>query len=157
MTGDKILDKLRGKLTSVPTKAEDLVYILSLIRKVLESDNKPEHYSVLNFYCNLALHIKITKPPQIVVKKLRNIASGKSYSDSIVGFSDLQVSLKDFFDEYNLPNFYKTSTTDERKRLQSLFLEIYSDVPILLENTTRYKVVIERIGDQECTISYTEI
>lgn len=144
MGRSQILEKLSQKLVSIPKSEEDVVWVLSRIRKILEIDNHPDKYQILNFYCNLSLHSKISTPPKIVKEKLQKIADGLDYGHSIIGFGDLQNQLLIFFTEYNLPNFYAKSTSQERSHLHKVLLSIYQETPILISyRDTKYKVVVD--------------
>jgi hypothetical protein len=148
----QILEKLSQKLKSVPESEESVVYILSRIRKILEIDDHPEKYQILNFYCNLALHSKIDHPPKIVQEKLARIADGTDYGQSMIGFGDLRDQFLKFFIEHNLPNFYERSTPKERKHLYQLLLNIYDETPIYTQyRDAKYRVEVDVNG----TISFS--
>jgi hypothetical protein len=155
MSQIQLLEKLTRKLSSVPQTEEDIVFILSRIRKVLELNEKPERYQILKFYCDLALHPIIDRPPQVIKDMLEKVAAGKSYDNTIVGFDDLQGQLREFFQEFNLPNFYISSTPEERKKLYDILLDIYHDTPIITKYLGRnYEVKIIKVGSSEGTISF---
>jgi len=143
----EILNKLSNKLKSVPRSEEDIIYILSRIRKILEISNHPEKYSILNFYCNLSLHPKITKTPKIVSERMREILSGKSPQASIIGIADFQIQFKEFVKEYNLPDFYLKSSSEERKNFNKIFWDVLSDTPIKIENVVEYDVILKKESD----------
>lgn len=145
--GEKeILDKLLGKLQSVPRSEEDIVYILSRVRKVLEINNHPEKYSVLNFYCNLALHSKIDRPPKKISDMLTRVHTGNDYSKSIIGFEDFHKQLREFLTEHNLPNFYLKATVTDVQRFNRLLNAIYSYTPIITEVVAKYQTNIDENG-----------
>ena len=73
MSKIQILEKLSTKFQTIPSSEEDVVYVLSRIRKVLEMHDYPEKYSILNFYCNLALHSRIDRYPRIVEDMLKRV------------------------------------------------------------------------------------
>ena len=138
----KILEKLSNKLKSAPASEEDAVYILSRIRKILEIDDFPEKYSILNFYCNLALHSRIDRFPKKVSDMLQRVRRGTDYSNSIVNFTDFHAQLKDFLKEYDLPNFYKNYKIGNFNKLLNA---IYSDTPITLR-CVEYEIKIDSNG-----------
>lgn len=150
--GEKeIKDKLQRKLNSVPEDEEDVVYILSRIRKILEIEDYPEKFAILNFYCNLALHSKITKPPKIVVKKLKEIQDGSGdYPKTFfeVTLSDFHNQLKEFCMDYGLSNFY--SDEEQKKNLASfnnLLIDVFSHTPIRIEYIEGFNFTISRTED----------
>ena len=150
--GEKeIKDKLQKKLTSIPEDEEDVVYILSRIRKILEIEDYPEKFAVLNFYCNLTLHSKITKPPKIVVEKLKEIQSGsgdypKTFFD--VTLFDFHNQLNEFCKDYGFSSFY--SNEEQKKNLLSfnnLLIDVFSHTPIRIEYVEGFNFTISRTKD----------
>lgn len=146
MGKEEVLNKLSNKFQTIPKSEEDAVYILSRVRKALELDNHPEKYSVLNFYCNLALHSKISNPPKKVSDMLERIRTGSDYSNSIIGFTDFHGQLRDFLAEHNLPNFYSTASFSSIQNFNKILNSIYSHTPIITEVITRYQTSIDENG-----------
>ena len=143
----QILEKLSSKLNSAPTSEEGVVYILSRIRKILEIRAKeihdnPKKYSILNFYCNLALHSRIDRYPKKVADMLKRVTEGTDYSNSIVNFTDLHALLSEFLNEYELPNFYKNCKISDFNKILNA---IYSDTPIILR-AVEYEITIDKDG-----------
>jgi len=138
----QILDKLSKKFKSAPTSEEDAVYILSRIRKILEIDDHPERYSILNFYCNLALHSRIDDHPKKVADMLLRVHKGTDYSNSIINFIDFHAQLQNFLKEYNLPNFYEGYKISDFNKILNA---IYSDTPIILK-AIEYEIKIGENG-----------
>lgn len=153
MANKQILEKLAEKLKTVPVSESDVVYILSIIRKVLEINNYPEAYSALNFYCNLALHPKIDRLPKSISDMLVRIKDGgtnpKAYSNSIIGFEDLHQQLISFLKEYNLSDIIYTEEYGVKK-FNKLLLGIYSDTPIILTIEEKFEIVIDEEGGISC-------
>ena len=149
MGKEQILQKLSIKLQHSPISEEDVVYILSRIRKILETNNYPKKYTVLNFYCNLALHSKIGRPPKEVSDKLRDIQEDTDLTAdySMTYFGDFHAQLENFLTDYDLPNFYDN---DSRKaNFNKLLYAIYSDTPIIIEGVTRYKIIYRDDGTMD--------
>jgi hypothetical protein len=126
----QIIEKLTKKFEKSPASEEDVVYVLSRIRKILEINDYPEKFSILNFYCNLALHSRIDRYPKQVQEMLLRVHKGEELSNSIINFMDLHNQLYTFSVEYSLPNWSeKYKVNDFNKLLNS----IYSDTPITLK------------------------
>lgn len=142
----EILKKLTDKFRHIPKSEEDAVYVLSRVRKILELDGHPEKYSILNFYCNLALHSKITRPPKIVIERLEKIRAGSDYSNSIVGFADFHGQLKAFLVEHKLPNFYEIASESDVQDFNRVLNSVYSHTPIVTEVVTKYQTSIDKNG-----------
>jgi len=130
MAQPQILEKLSKKLASAPTSEENVVYILSLIRKIIEMADFPKKYCILNFYCNLALHSRIDKAPKKVLDMLQRVHEGTDYSNSIINFMDFHRQLQEFLKENNIPNFYRNCKIEN---FNKLLVAIYSDTPITLK------------------------
>ena len=159
MAKNQIKDKLAEKLVTAPATEEDLVYVLSKIRKILELDNYPEDHSTLNFYCNLALHATITRrlPPK-VLDSMQKIIKGEDYSGTMVAnFIDFHVELQSFMDAYELPNFYPKSTSEEKDLLFSILLDLFSETPVKIDFSDKWELRIEKISSREGTFHFTQI
>ncbi len=137
----EIVEKLHKKFQTPPTSEEDVVYVLSRIRKLLESKNYPAEFSVLIFYCNLALHVRIDKYSKDVENMLERISIGSDVSDSIINFYDFHRQIKEFAQRYNLPEWiYKINDFNK------LLNEIYSDTPIIIKKISEYKITVSKNG-----------
>lgn len=140
-----ILHKLSEKLQTIPTTEEDIVYILSRVRKILEAENHPEKYSILNFYCNLALHTKIERVPKGLARELKRVHDNLEYSHPFFGYPDLHKQLCEFIEEHSLPSFYELPGFQGRK-FTELLNSIYSDTPVFVNIITKYKAVVNKDG-----------
>lgn len=154
MAREQILEKLTEKLKTVPISEPDVVYILSRIRKILEIDNRPEAFSTLNFYCNLALHSKIDhRLPKSVFDMFVRIKNGgldpKAYTNSIIGLEDFHKQLKNFLKDHNLPDTIYTEKYGVKK-FNKLLFDIYSDTPITLTIEEKFEIVIDKEGGILC-------
>jgi hypothetical protein len=139
----QIIEKLSKKLESAPKSEEDIIYVLSRIRKILEINNHPEKYSTLNFYCNLALHSKIDRCPYKITSMLQRVCEGTDYSNSIINFMDFHRQLHAFIVDYELPDFYENY---DIKTFNKILNEIYSDTPIIIESTNKLEIIINNNG-----------
>ena len=147
--GEKeIKDKLLEKLKCIPETEEDIVYILSRVRKILESRNHPEKYSILNFYCNLTLHTKITNAPKIITDELKKFHAGFGNTVMFNGsFTDFHNQLETLLGDEGISNFYPL---DERiqKKINEILIDIWSHTPIRIDYTESYDVSIEGTTDE---------
>lgn len=60
MARDAIIEKVNRELTKDITSEVQVVYIMAEIRKLLERDRTKPAYPSLNFYCNWALHTRLS-------------------------------------------------------------------------------------------------
>ena len=143
MGQEQILEKLTNRLTTVPATETDVVYILSRIRKILEQKKYPEKYCRLNFYCNLALHSKIDRPPKSIKDLLWGIKNGGP-NNSIFEFTNqLHEQLREFIKEFGLPDtIYKEP--HGVKHFNQLLFGIYSDTPIIININKRVEVIFNK-------------
>lgn len=146
-----ILSKLSNKLQSVPTSEEDIIYILSRIRKILEAENYPDKYSLLNFYCNLALHTKIERVPKELAREIRRVHDNLEYIHPFFGYPDLHKQLDEFIREHKFPNFYELPGF-RGKDFMDLLNSVYSDTPVFVSVVTKYKAVVNKDGSITGTI-----
>ncbi|MDD4332951.1 MAG: hypothetical protein PHT51_02455 [Patescibacteria group bacterium] len=137
----QILEKLSKKFGIAPSSEEDIVYALSRIRKVLEMQGHPEKYSILNFYCNLALHSEIERCPKIIEDMFIRVDNGE-YSNSIINFIDFHNQLVEFSREFGLPNWSGSYKISEFNRFLN---SIFSDTPITLKRVA-FEIVIDANG-----------
>ncbi len=141
-----ILTKLSKKLQTVPSSEEDIVYILSRIRKFLEIKNHPAKYSILNFYCNFALHTKIDKIiPKELGQELKRVHDNLEYNHPFLGYPKLHEQMVEFMREYSLPNFY-THPDFKGREFTEILNSIYSDTPVIVSFVTQYKAVVNKDG-----------
>ena len=142
-----ILTKLRTKFVSVPENEEDIIFILSRVRKILDQDNQGlnSKYGILRFYCNLALHTHIDKVPEALGEELRRVHDSQSPHHPFYGYDDLHTQFQEFITEYNLPNFYENQ--DFRgQRFVELLNSIYSDVPVTVSVVKKYQAIVNSNG-----------
>lgn len=138
----QIIEKLSKKFATEPLSEEDIVYALSKIRKTLEIHGHPQKFSVLNFYCNLALHSRIDRYPQAVEDMLVRAHKGENLSDSIINFTDFHRQIKEFAKEYGLPNW---GDYYEINKFNKFLNSIYSDTPITLRRVD-FEITVDNNG-----------
>lgn len=149
MVKSQILDKLSNKMVEDSLSESDVVYILSRVRKILEMEESKNIYSVLNFYCNFALHYKIDRVPEKIKNMLIKIKNGGSnpdnYTNSIIDFGDFRQDFEKFIEEHNLPNYIYKRKYGARD-FNKLLISIYSDTPIELKLKEEYVITIDASG-----------
>lgn len=145
MGRSQIFEKLSRKLEEPFLSESDVVYILSRVRKILEIDKKKKDKSVLNFYCNLALHSGINDVPKQILESLIRIKDGTDYSNSIIGFEDFHKEFKTFLKENKLPESIYTTEKCVRE-FNKLLLDIFSDTPIILILKNKYQITLNSNG-----------
>ena len=143
-----LLTKLSNKLGTVPTSEEDIIYILSRVRKILELENHPSEYAVLNFYCNLALHAKIDQriPKEISEGIIKSHTDFKlQHPHPFLGYPHFHKQLAKFSSGHKLPDFYKLNNF-KMTRFIELLNSIYSDTPVIVDVTTQYQAIVNKGG-----------
>ena len=148
MSKPDVLTKLSNKLQSTPTSEEDLIYILSRARKILELEDHPDEFAVLNFYCNLALHTKIDQriPKEIAEGIIRSHTDYKGeHPHPFLGYPHFHKQFGRFLTDHQLPNFYKFKDFNIVKFID-LLNSIYSDTPVVVNLITQYKAVVNKDG-----------
>ena len=156
MEKSQIIKKLDVKFQREISSEEDVIYILSRIRKILEIENIKSSYDILNFYCNFALHSRIDHvPPKIknMFVKMKNdgLNQKNGYTGLIIEFEDFHKDLKRFMKEKELSNcLYEKE--GEVEKFNELLTAIYSDTPvtIILE---KYLAIIDYMGGVTVTKS----
>lgn len=150
----EVKDKLIRKLASVPSTEEDVVYVLSRIRKVIEMDGKKKEDAVLNFYCNLTLHCRIDCVPAAVRQKLVGMIAGESYRGSVIGFEEFHSALRGFLDRHGLPNFYFKATSVEIRGFNSALLDVWSHTPVWVKGIDNYEMVLRKTTQETLDIEF---
>lgn len=143
----EILEKLKSKFASVPQDEEDIVFILSRVRKILDQDGHglESKYGILRFYSNLALHTHIDKVPEALGKELKSVHDNQSPYHPLYGYNDLHSQLQAFMKEYQLPDFYENSGFIGDK-FTALLNSVYSDTPITVHAVKKYQVLVNLDG-----------
>src|SRR3989344_2204248 len=131
-----ILTKLKNKFASIPKNEEDIIFILSKVRKILDQDSHglESKYGILRFYCNLALHTHIDKVPKELGDEIKRVYDNKSSHHPLYGYNDLHFQLQKFINEYKLPDFYENPDF-QGEEFTGLLNSIYSDTPVTVSAT----------------------
>ena len=118
MTRDAILEKLTDILNTPPRDGRDVIYGLVKIRKMIEHDAQASYYWVLRFFCDWALHTKLTRDlaqriMTILDERLGHHVQGAPESlDSdgmaweLFSFTLFVRQLLDFFQQHGLPKVW---------------------------------------------------
>ena len=132
---------MQGELNRDIYNECQVVYILSRIRKYLESTNKKREYKFLNFYCNWALHAKIDRSEPIgdVLRAFIN----QPDDDKFMNFEYLHEELKKFLSALglNATHFFER---DNYLRFMNLLVDIYSDTPVEVYPDQKRVITITR-------------
>jgi hypothetical protein len=70
----QIIQKMQAEIQKGIKSEAQVVYLLSAIRKIIETDNLRDDYPYLNFHCNWALHTKLDRKDAQEVLKYFNQA-----------------------------------------------------------------------------------
>ncbi len=146
MSRSEIIEKVVNKSREFPKTEESVVFLLSKIRKILEDDSYPEKYSVLNFYCNLALHSKIERPPKKYSENIKKLIEGEDFDNSFIKFNDFHSQLKVFFDDYGIHNFYLNQPLESKKIFEQLLIDTWSETPIRISVIDEYNIKVDKDG-----------
>jgi hypothetical protein len=130
--------KLADELTKSIDSEAQVVYILSRVRKILESDNNKAHKALV-FYCNWALHSKIDD-----ISAVKDLVSGVLSKDSkalgeFTTFSIFHTDLQKFLVAYHIP-VDLISTPEWQHNFNIYLSNIYTDTPMVIKQTTRKKI-----------------
>ena len=96
----EILEKLNCALSGAITEECHVVYILSRIRKILETNGQKAKYRYLNFYCNWSLHSLIDRT-EPVAEVLRDFIDDKD-DHRFLRLEHFHSDLRNFIKEYEL-------------------------------------------------------
>ena len=130
----EIEQKLQDALNEEITREDQVIYILSRIRKILELKKKIEGFSekfkYLNFYCNLALHSEIND------------------NNIIPEYFHIEANLKldhfwnIFYSFLNETGFSSESISD-KTGFEKILCNIYSDTPLKIKAPS-YQIEIDK-------------
>lgn len=99
---DEVLKKLRAELSSSINSERQVVYIMSLIRKLFEH-HKIKSYRLIGLYCDWALHTRLDRRGAREV--LNSFSGPRQHSNQlkVFTFEGLRKSMERFFDRFDLP------------------------------------------------------
>lgn len=126
----ELKDKLFIELNKEIKEEAQVIYVLSCVRKIIESNKQKKKYKILKFYCDWALHIEINNT-KAIRPLLDEIIEGNSNAGmSFFTFEPFHKDLNLFVKEYNLPkNKYNNIIFNK------LLSQIYTDTPLIVKNT----------------------
>ena len=147
----EIARKINAEIVKGITKETQVVYILAGVRKIIEQLDEPVEFARLKFYCDWALHSKMTKrPAQEVVRILDFIyqcmrkgkrAPAHSEASLLIKFDLLKLELSTFLRKFDLRDF------TEGTNMWVIFIYLYSrvveDCPLVMP--INVDIDIERI------------
>jgi hypothetical protein len=149
-----VTEKLREQLFEHLITERRVVYVLTLIRKLLETGKFPEQYVALSFYCDWALHTELSRAG---AKRIINIfedyywpkpdsadREGSPELSGLVGGHKFRQQLADFLVERQLPN---TICTDDVRwaRFIQAYISTISGVPLVMKGQVGQASRINRV------------
>ncbi|OGF50882.1 MAG: hypothetical protein A2231_08720 [Candidatus Firestonebacteria bacterium RIFOXYA2_FULL_40_8] len=135
----EILEKLNKALQENIQEESKVVYILSRIRKYLELMNLKGEYKYLNFYCNLALHCRISRAEN--VNEIFEELVGEDNNDKFLKFGYLHDDLKRFIKNNNLSQ--DIFVLEKYLNFVNILVDVYSDTPIEIGDP-KIKITIKK-------------
>jgi hypothetical protein len=151
---DVIRDKLRLELAKPITEEGQVVYVLSLIRKILEVEKgkNDRKYQKLKFYCDWALHTEIDRGTRVFQEEFERFDKGDQDAiRDIITHQFFEPEFLAFLDENNI----STETyriIDNKHQFRKLLAKIYADsmLTVTITKTIRIKAnegIFSREGD----------
>lgn len=162
MGREEILEKINKELEKGINNESQVVYILSRIRKFLETNKQKGKYKYLNFYCNWILHSKLDEKRTTSFlhdmfeqsidwnEDIKKIAEKiKSGHKNFFKLSNLKSDLKEFFKKYNLKN----DVLDRNWiSFSIILLDIIKECPIIFTSDKIYS--LELLKEKEKVYCY---
>lgn len=110
---NEILGKILPLLKQIPQTEYEVVYVLSEIRKLLERDGREESFERLKFYCDWALHARLSgRMAQEIILKIDAALGSRASGDKLetvlyglIAFADFRRELKRLFRAYRIEHF----------------------------------------------------
>lgn len=138
-----IVEKLSLEFKKPIVDESQVIYILSRIRKILETDKDKNgsKYQRLKFYCDWALHAEIEKATKVFRKELKQFIEGDF--DAATPMLTYQVFEKEFLaflKQYQIPaDNYKALKNNIA--FKKLLAKIYAETPLIVTLTKRVQIV----------------
>ena len=131
---NEIVKKLRDELDRDINGEPQVIYILSSVRKLMESDRINgglNNYKVLKFYCDWALHAEINNTTA-VASVLQEIIDGKGPAvvNFALAFNALHTELYNFLRQHGLRGTLGTGKS--RTAFNRILSQIYADTPLII-------------------------
>lgn len=141
-----IKEKLRIELSKPITSENQVIYILSRVRKILEIDvdiNQAK-YKKLKFYCDWALHSRIDKGTKTFQEEFEKVAQGDMESlTAILTFQYFDTEFFDFMEQYHIPpESYKT--IENNMAFKEFLAQIYEDTPLIVTLEKKFEIRTNR-------------
>ena len=130
--------KLVDELTNAITSEAQVVYILSRIRKILESE-KNKGFKELVFYCNWALHSHIEDISAVKDLIDRLLAKEDGVLAEFMKFTLFHQEFGRFLAEHEIPSGL-TSTIEWQHAFNTFLSSIYTDTPMIIKQATKKKI-----------------
>lgn len=136
-----LLVKLKTELEQEIKSEAQLVYVFSLIRKILESQKLKNEYKKLNFYSNWALHAELDKTDALV--DVLSDFDNDENKYNFLSFKSLKDDLTSFLEFFKLP---KKIIDNDFDKILNLLIIIYEYCPLYfpVDNYSRKKVIIKK-------------
>ncbi len=144
-----ITQKLSAEIESGIVKETQVVYILASVRKILEQLEETEEFGRLKFYCDWALHSRLSGPPaQEVVRILELIykcmvAGGRAPDHSeamrLIKFDLLKEELSTFLRKFGLKDL--TQSTNAWVVFIYLYSRVVDDCPLVIPSQVPSDIV----------------
>lgn len=136
---NQIISKLGVILNSEIKNEYEVVYILSRVRKIWETLDKPYKYNKLIFYCDWALHTSINSTGRVEDELKQFIYD--VFENDFIDFKHFRNEFKVFLEEFNLP---KSIVEDSEKfnNFRKILVDIYSDTPLYLRGNINQKITL---------------
>ncbi len=132
-------EKLREELSKEIVGEPQVVYILSRVRKILETKSKKGEFKVLKFYCDWALHSEIENT-DAVREILDGIVAGRDEPRvEFFLFNPFHQEFRLFLEKYNLLTAIHDMVAF-RHRFNKFLSQIYTDTPLVIKDIKRTKI-----------------
>ncbi len=136
-----------------PIHTSNVKAFMTYIRELLEKYKKKKHYPTLNFYCNWAVHPKITRSKVVVdmfESLTRSIAAHNASAGATgniwnqinnqIGISRLKTELMGFMQELSIP-IKRFEDTNYWKGFVGLMFQKLKDKPLLIANVSKQEKI----------------
>lgn len=151
---NEIVEKLRVEIGVGITKESQVVYILVGVRKLIEQIGNRNEFARLKFYCDWALHAKMSgQPAQDILQILDSIYKCMAKNEPVpenskamrlIRFDILKEDLSVLLRKFNLEDF--TENTNTWVVFVYLFARVVQDCPLIIRpdlQTDIQKIVIQ--------------
>lgn len=129
MAASEIRIKIQNAISEPIREENQVVFILSRVRKMLESEELKPAFSRLVFYCDWVLHAKLSRVQGDALQMLKEFVNGNQ--EDFLNFAIFTSELKRFFAHFDIKeqHFFES---DNYARFISLLVDIYTDTPVIV-------------------------